>query len=85
MIKNSNLSRYKERENFIEGQRVRVAEIENLGKRAKSEQGRFTRSGVVVKVCSSDSYIIREENGKLGKKRYYDLKVMTPDLTETLS
>jgi hypothetical protein len=36
--------------------------------------GRFKEQGVIMDVLSDDSYLIRNENGKLLKKRHCDLK-----------
>nr|AHW68394.1 hypothetical protein NP_09H07 [Nosema pernyi] len=62
------------REKFIRGQEVRVAKRENLKDTAKNCKGRFLDMGKVLEVCPGDSYIIRLENGKILKKRHYDLK-----------
>ncbi|WUR03408.1 integrase RTL1 [Vairimorpha necatrix] len=53
-------SRFKKRyrDKFVEGQRVRVAKSENL-------------KGIV---CPGNSYVVKLMNGRLVKKRHYDLK-----------
>lgn len=61
-------------EKFIEGQRVRVAQRENLGKAAKAEKGRFLKVGTVVKEAGNDSYLVREDDERIKKKRYNDIK-----------
>lgn len=91
MIQNSRQGEYskrfmqKEPEKFIEGQQVRVAKRENLGKMAKSEKGRFLGMGEIVKEAGENSYIVRDSEGKLKKKRYYDLKAIRTVSGETPS
>ncbi|WUR02698.1 integrase catalytic domain-containing protein [Vairimorpha necatrix] len=62
------------RETFTVGQEVRIARRENLGTRAKTDKGRFTGRGRIVAISENDSYIVRLLDGKIVKKRHYDLK-----------
>jgi hypothetical protein len=61
------------REEFKDGQGVRVAMRENLGAMRKRDMGWFTGNGTVMYWCDGDSYLIRGEDGWL-RKRHYDLK-----------
>ncbi|KAF9749472.1 Transposon Ty4-H Gag-Pol polyprotein, partial [Nosema granulosis] len=47
------------REEFKVGQRVRVAQRDNLGRKVKGVRGRFVRLGNVVDMFKGDSYLIR--------------------------
>ena len=62
------------REKFDTGQEVMVAKRENLGNTLKSDSGRFLRQGIILEKCEGDSYILRLDDGKIIKKRHYDLK-----------
>lgn len=62
------------REKFFKDQIVRVAKSENLLGCAKYSKGRFLEVGKIISVCPGDSYIVRLNNGRLVKKRHYDLK-----------
>ncbi|KAF9761704.1 hypothetical protein NGRA_2447, partial [Nosema granulosis] len=72
------------REIFKVGQRVRIAKRENLGNSSKRDSGRFTREGVITDICGEDSYIVRTAEGKLIKKRHYDLKGIIKSETNRL-
>ena len=78
-IENSKQGKYakrfvvRDREKFVPGQEVRIAQRENLGDRGKNETGRFNNIGKVLVVCGEDSYLVRE-NDRLIKKCHYDLK-----------
>jgi hypothetical protein len=90
-IENSREGRYwkqfkkQKREEFKIGQQVLVAKRENLGVKAKAEKGKFLKKGVVVGICGGDSYLIRGEDGKISKKRHYDLKGHNIGMNETPS
>lgn len=62
------------REEFVKNQIVRVAKRENLLGCSEYSKGRFLEMGRVIELCPGDSYIVRLENGRLFKKRHYDLK-----------
>ncbi|KAF9754348.1 hypothetical protein NGRA_3368, partial [Nosema granulosis] len=64
----------RKRETFDVGQRVRIAKKENLKGCDKYEKGRFLEMGQVQDRCKGDSYIVRLDNGRMVKKRHYDLK-----------
>jgi len=64
------------REIFEEGQDVRIAKRENLGNDTKDIKGRFVRQGTIVGICGGDSYMVKDGNEKITKKRHYDLKGM---------
>ncbi len=64
----------RKREKFIKVQVVRIAKKENLGGCNKYEKGRLFDCGKILEVCEGDSYIVRLENGRIVKKRHYDLK-----------
>lgn len=64
------------REKFYKGQQVRVAKKENLGKKEKNEKGRFVRRGVIKEEGENDSYIVLLDDGRIVKKRHYELKGM---------
>jgi len=78
---NSAVSRYGERfrkmtrDRFEKGQKVRIAAHENLGTDTKRTKGRFIEQGVVEDVLLNDSYLVRYSNGRLAKRRHYDLKL----------
>jgi hypothetical protein len=80
MIENSPQGSYAKRfkqwyrEKFVKGQKVRVAKQENLKESAKVCKGRFLDTGEILEVCPGDSYIVMLGNGKIRKKRHYDLK-----------
>ena len=81
LVGNSAVSRYGERfrrmtrDKFAKGQIVRIAAHENLGTDTKRTKGRFIEQGVVEDVLSNDSYLVRYSNGRLAKRRHYDLKI----------
>lgn len=62
------------RESFNIGQKVRVAKNDNLKKNVKGKKGRFLDLGVIIEKCIGDSYLIKKNDGKIVKKRHYDLK-----------
>lgn len=64
----------RKREKFIRGQKVRVAKKENLSGCSKYEKGKFLEYAEVLKICEGDSHIVRLDNGRIVKKRHYDLK-----------
>lgn len=64
------------REKFMEGQPVRIAKRENLGNCTKNESGRFVYTGMILGKCQGDSYIVKIKDGRIIKKRHYDLKAM---------
>jgi hypothetical protein len=61
------------REQFKVRQQVKMAQRENLGTHQKDTKGRFVKSGVVVGKCGGDSYLVKDENGKLSKRRHFGL------------
>lgn len=69
-------SRFKKgfREKFGVGQVVKIAKRENLGGEAKRAKGRFINEGTIVAKCGGDSYLVKKQDGKIIKKRHYDLK-----------
>ena len=69
------------REVFTMGQSVLIARRENLGVNAKEARGRFLDSGQVVGVFGDDSYLVRKSDGKLSKKRHFDLKGVADETT----
>ena len=78
---NSAVSRYGERfrkmtrDKFEKSQKVRIAAHENLGTDTKRTKGRFIEQSVVEDVLLNDSYLVRYSNGRLAKRRHYDLKL----------
>lgn len=74
MVENSAAGKYAERfrkryrEQFDVGVRVRIAKSENLVGKPKEAKGRFTGLGRIT-----DS-LVRKDDGKIVKKRHYDLK-----------
>ncbi|KAF9762178.1 hypothetical protein NGRA_2185 [Nosema granulosis] len=64
----------RKREKFIKNQIIRVAKSENLGSQGKYMKGRFLAHGKILEVCQNDSYIVRLKEGRVVKKRHYDLK-----------
>ena len=64
------------REQFNVGQEVRVAQRENLGNQSKELKGRFVGKAIVTDVCGGDSYLIKKDDGRIVKKRHYDLKAV---------
>jgi hypothetical protein len=67
----------------LEGQQVRISWKGNLGSKAKEHRGRFVERGVIVNCCDGNSYLVRNNGGRLVKKRYYDLKEPRFDIGET--
>ena len=61
------------REKFYVDQNVRIAKRENI-QGPKEKIGRFDRIGVVINICGNDSYLVKTAEGKIVKKRHYDLK-----------
>lgn len=53
---------------------MRIAKLDNLGKMQKSEKGRFLGRGVILEVFDNDSYLVRDDQGKIKKKRHSELK-----------
>ena len=66
--------RKRHREEFAVGEEVRVARRENLGIETKGLKGRFVRKGVVKEVRDGDSYLVEKDDGRIVKKRDYDMK-----------
>lgn len=64
------------REKFEVGERVRIAKSDNLGGKSKEYKGRFLIKGEILDKCGGDSYLVRKEDGKIVKKRHYDLKMI---------
>ncbi|KAF9762653.1 hypothetical protein NGRA_1867 [Nosema granulosis] len=64
------------REEFNEGQLIRIAKRGNLGIKAKVEKGRFLGLGKNILKCEKYSYIVKTEDGKVLKKRHYDIKAV---------
>ncbi|KAI5171988.1 hypothetical protein PAEPH01_1712, partial [Pancytospora epiphaga] len=62
------------RDNFEAGERVRIAKRENLVGKPKEFKGRFLEKGKVLYKCGNDLYLVRKDDGKMVKKRHYDLK-----------
>jgi hypothetical protein len=58
---------------------------DNLGNEAEEHKGWFMERGVIVNRCNGDSYLVREESGRLAKRRHYDLKGLGIDIDETPS
>lgn len=79
-IENSKLGSYnkrfkvREREKFEKGEQVRVAKRENMGINSKRDKGRFIDTGTIMERFEGDSYLVKMEDGKIRKKRHYDLK-----------
>jgi transposase InsO family protein len=73
------------REKFKEGQQILIAKRENLGATAKTKRGRYLKKGVIIGTCTGDSYVVKDENGKINKKRHYDLKGHGVKMSETPS
>lgn len=73
------------REKFRCGDQVLITQRENLGKASKSKKGRYTARGIVMEEFGKDSYLVRDENGKIRKKRHYDLKGHKIAMVETPS
>jgi hypothetical protein len=57
-----------------------MAQKDNLGSKT-----RFIEGGAVVNRHDEDSYPVRNESGKLAKRRHYDLKGSEVDVGETPS
>lgn len=80
MLRNSRLGDYAKsfkrryREKFEQGDEVRIAQRQNLKGLPKEAKGRYTGRGIIVEECEGDSYIVKTEEGRLTKKRHYDLK-----------
>ncbi len=64
------------RETFKENQLVRVAKRDNLGGSNKSDRGRFKDLAKILYRCENDSYVVKTINGKILKKRHFDLKAL---------
>lgn len=71
------------REKFKAGDIVRIAKHENIKGNQKSIKGRYLEQGEVIEVFGGDSYLIRKEDGKIIKRRHYDLKKDVQEADET--
>lgn len=69
----------RKRELFFSGQIVRIAKKENLKGTDKYEKGRFLKKGKIFACCGGDSYLVKLMDGRLVKKRHYDLKGLYGD------
>jgi phosphoribosylformylglycinamidine (FGAM) synthase-like enzyme len=84
MIENNREGKYikqfkkTKREKFKIGDRIRIAKKENV-KEGKHMRGRFLGLGDVIGICGGDSYLIKDSEGKLKKKRHCDLKKVLVD------
>jgi hypothetical protein len=68
----------RKREKFVTGQQIRISNKENLGTIGKSYD-RFQDRGVIKHICPNDTYLVKDENGKLAKISHSDLKgIHTP-------
>lgn len=64
----------KENIELLRGDKVRIAQNENI---SKYDKGRFLRNGSVVEKCGKDSYLVRiDDTGRIVKKNISDLKKM---------
>lgn len=59
---------------FKEGQYVKIAKNENLGKNIKELKGRFVENGIIVGRLGNNSYLVKMDNGRFVKKMDWDLK-----------
>lgn len=62
------------REKYKMGQNVLICKKENLGRDTKDCKGRFNEKGMIVGVFENDFYLVKKEDGKMIKKRYFDIK-----------
>lgn len=80
VVKNSKYGKYATkfkrgtREKYKAGQNVLICKKENLGRDTKDCKGRFNEKGMIVGVFENDSYLVKKEDGKMIKKRYFDIK-----------
>ena len=80
MLENSENGRYckrfakKKRDSFEIGQKVLIAQHENIKTDIKSRKGRFKEIGTVLEKFEGDSYLVKYNDGKIKKKRHFDLK-----------
>jgi hypothetical protein len=87
MVENMGVGTYSQRfkrrfrEEFKEGEEVRIAKYENLQGQGKWTKGRFTQLGRVAAKCGKDSYLIYKEDGKITKKRHSEIKKIIKETT----
>ncbi|KCZ76876.1 hypothetical protein H311_02118 [Anncaliia algerae PRA109] len=62
------------RKEYKVGDKVRISQRNNLKDRCKEEVGRFYEKGEVMERFKNDSYLVKKDNGKIVKKRYFNLK-----------
>lgn len=58
-----------------------VSKKENINQDVKEKFGRFLEKGTIIGIFENDSYLVRKEDGKISKKRHYDLKGICEDET----
>ncbi|KAM0684958.1 hypothetical protein COBT_003833, partial [Conglomerata obtusa] len=46
----------------------------NLGLRCKDEKGSYFKRGIIKSVCGDGSFLVKLDDGRIKKMRYYDLK-----------
>jgi hypothetical protein len=53
---------------------VKIAKNENLKDKTKELKGGFIETGKFLYKCRGDSYLVKKADGRIVKKRHYDLK-----------
>jgi hypothetical protein len=53
---------------------------DNLGSKAKEHKGWFVDGSATVSCWNRDSYLVRNESGRLVKRRHYDLERLATDV-----
>jgi hypothetical protein len=53
---------------------MRMARKDNLGSKTKEHEGGFVDGGATVNRCDGDPCLVKDESGKLIKRRHYDSK-----------
>lgn len=62
------------KETFDKGQKVLISQTEIIKGVRKLSSGRFMDDGVILEKFADGSYLVRKNDGRLVKKRNYDLK-----------
>lgn len=80
IVRNSKFSDYAKRfkkgfrDKFSLNEKVRIKKNENLGADCKGIKSRYIIGGKIFEVLENDSYLVKTDEGKIIKKRHYDIK-----------
>ncbi|KAI5179860.1 hypothetical protein PAEPH01_2701, partial [Pancytospora epiphaga] len=63
----------RKREKFTIGNKIRISEKENLKIKGKPYD-RLQKGGIVIEKCGNNSYLVKDENGRIVKRNHAHLK-----------